>query len=618
VSALQAVAARRSPPHTASHWTRYGGVEAVAAVLALLTWGITLTHAFGGRAPFTLALTVAATLPLLVVTRAHRRVPLPAVAALVAPGLIALALNAFSATGWSGLVEASSWLLAGVLAAGIASYARKPTHRNLVVVVLLVVGLQQLAQAWYPWWGGGDPTIGLVGSFYWLNQFAAFQGGIAVLGVAVAMRSSGNLRTFAVVSTPVIAAGVWLSGSRAGLAMWLLGAALVAALGARRVRQSAVVGGQVVVSFVLAWLLASPALMGAANGVTGLTAANRGDAASDALHRVDFWHAALTLALRHPWLGTGFDSFGMASTPLLPVDQEGSSLVHNGWLQPLVDGGLLLAVPVVLITAWPALRALRRLRGARRGGTDIATVGAAVALLMLLAHSLFDFDWTYPSLLCLYAIVAGLLPWRLRPLANRPTGGPLAAGLLAAAVVLASTAALVAGAQACRLSPPQVAWQRLAMHVLPLDSMAAALPTQAQAVAVLRSANTESAFDVRGAVAQTRRAAQDDPSLGQLRALALIQIGDVSSGRALSDAAFPADPTPGTVVGRAEVLRATGDEAAAVALVTDALGTATAQHSLAAPILAQWLTQYAPRADDFARGSLAPAAGQSDDGEEAP
>jgi hypothetical protein len=186
------------------------------------------------------------------------------------------------------------------------------------------------------------------------------------------------------------------------------------------------------------------------------------------------------------------------------------------------------------------------------------------------------------------------------------------------AAVLATAGALVGGAQANLAARPDVAWQRVAMQLLPLRSVAEALPTEEQAVQALQSASRQSSSAVRHAVAQTRRAAQDDPALAQLQALALVRIGDVTAGRAMSDAAFPADPTPAAVMGRADVLRSTGHTRAAVALVSSALATATAQHSLAGPILAEWLTQYAPHADDTSRGSLTPATGQSDDGEEAP
>ena len=43
----------------------------------------------------------------------------------------------------------------------------------------------------------------------------------------------------------------------------------------------------------------------------------------------------------------------------MPADVAASDLVHNGWIQALVDGGLLLAIPVVVVgTAIPAWRSL--------------------------------------------------------------------------------------------------------------------------------------------------------------------------------------------------------------------------------------------------------------------
>jgi len=604
---------RTGAPSGAPRWRGYA--ETAAALLALLTWGITLTHASGGRAPYTPALAVVATVPLLLLSRTVRRTPPAAILLVLAPGTVALLLNPLSATGWMGLDDAASWWFAGLFGLGMASYARTARRRQLVAAVLLLVGAEQMFQAWFPWWGAGDSSGLMGGTFFWHNPFAAFQAGIAMVGTAVAMRGRGSLRTLAVLVTPWIAAGVWLSGSRAGLGLWLLGLGFVAAFAARGWRPVLVVVGQAAAAFGVAWLLASRWLMGAGAAAHGVGAAGRTEAAEgNFLIRLDYWRAAVRLAGRHLLTGSGFDSFAGAGAPYMPVDKPASSLVHNGWLQVLVDGGLVWAVPVVAVTAWLAARAVRRLRSARHAGAEPVAFGAAAGLLVLLVHALFDIDWAYPALLGLYALLAALLPWRLRPVApRRRVAGPLTAAVVAVAV-LAAASALVSGDQQ-NLGAPQVGWQRVVTRILPVRSVADRLPTLAAAVAVLAAAPHEPAQAVRTALDRTRRAAAADPVLAQQRALGLVVLGDVDTGLAWSAQTYPEQPRTKTVIARAEVLVAAGQATRARALVVQALTVARRVGSATAEDLAVWLTEHRQPAEASTQGGVSTSMGPGSAGE---
>ncbi len=625
MSTLEALVPHGSATTRRSWWQRVGGVEALAAALALLGWGIVLTHATGGQAPYTLALVTASALPLLFVSGAARRVPLRALAFVLLPGAVALGLNSVSATGWSGLGEAAAWWYAALLGLGVVSYARTPARRQLVAALVLLVGTEQMYQAWFAWWGSGDRQALMVGTFFWHNPFAAFQAAISLVALAVAMRATGWLRRLGLVLAPWLAAGVWLSGSRAGLALWVLAVLALVALGARTWRQAATVGAASVGSLALAWLLASPVLMGGAagSGGSGVGAAGRTEAAEgNFLIRLDYWRAAARLASHHLWTGSGFGSFAGAGAPYMPADKSASSAVHNGWLQAMVDGGLVLALPVIAVTGWLAIRAVRRLLSARHAGADPVAIGAASGVVLLLAHALFDLDWAYPALLALFAVLVGLLPWRLQAVAA-PRSGRLSrwgvapipvVAVLAAVGVLTVGAALVDGAQRVQ-DRPAVGWQRVVDQVLPVRALAARLPSESQQIAVLLAARTLAPPAVRDALAQTVRASADDPVLAQYRAFAMVALGDVDAGLAESAARYPAAPRPKTVLARAEVLVAAGDTRGAVDLVTQALGAAQRAGSPAAPDLAQWLSLHPASAEASTQGGDSTSVGTDTFGE---
>ena len=107
--------------------------------------------------------------------------------------------------------------------------------------------------------------------------------------------------------------------------------------------------------------------------------------------------------------GTGL---GGAGTVAAEVGERAgaTAYAHNGYLQALSDGGLLLCLPllVVLVTlAWAVLRALP----AAVARADLVQVGAAVTLLVLGLHSGMDFDWAYPSLLLLVPLLSLTFVW---------------------------------------------------------------------------------------------------------------------------------------------------------------------------------------------------------------
>lgn len=106
--------------------------------------------------------------------------------------------------------------------------------------------------------------------------------------------------------------------------------------------------------------------------------------------------------------GAGFDSFRHATT-VVTTRRDGvdTAFAHNGYLQALSDGGLLLGAPLCLALGWLVVVVVRALPAAARRA-DLLQLGGVAALVVLLLHSGMDFDWAYPALLALLAPVAVL------------------------------------------------------------------------------------------------------------------------------------------------------------------------------------------------------------------
>jgi O-antigen ligase len=155
-------------------------------------------------------------------------------------------------------------------------------------------------------------------------------------------------------------------------------------------------------------------------------------------YRMQIWTEAVHVFANHPVNGVGYGRVAAATDGWKPADWPVSALVHNGGLQALADGGLLLGVPLLLLLGAAVVALVRAAiprSGARRG--PMVEV-AAVAGLMLIAHSMVDFDWSYPALAVIAAVVIGLAvpdsPGTPEGLARRSAGW-LGAVLVAALVI---------------------------------------------------------------------------------------------------------------------------------------------------------------------------------------
>jgi len=195
--------------------------------------------------------------------------------------------------------------------------------------------------------------------------------------------------------------GLAASQSRAGVVGLMAALALAFSLGRRR--GETIVSGWVVAAIVLAAALVVSRLdpVSLAGRVGGAGTAMSG--------RVAVWRSIMPV-LRDFWMtGTGAGTF----ETIMLVYQRGPSLfrinaAHNHYLQVLIEGGVIIAVPVLVagvLFVRAAAAALRR----DRSGIYLIRAGALGGLAGAAVQSLFETGWLTPANALLAAVLAALV-----------------------------------------------------------------------------------------------------------------------------------------------------------------------------------------------------------------
>lgn len=515
-----------------------------------------------------LSLGLLSLVPAFVLLRVWRHVPLREAFLAFLPSLAIVVVCLTAPTRWDGLDELATWSYGGGMFVAVRAYLARglPARRWVVLIVLMLAGLEQFTQAYLPWWGGGSVARRMVGTFYWHNQFAAFLLAIGLVALVLAARGHGAVRLTGWLVTPWCVAAVLFSGSRASIGLFALlsGVALVIALIDRRGRIATV--AVLALGVGLSSLLSSPLLMEQSGSAAATVEAREAEqsAAGNGMARLEYWRAAVLLGSERPVTGAGFDTFATAGAARMPTAATASPFVHNGFLQAFSDGGLLLLVTTIVATGLPTAVAARSL--ARRRCRDRDPVsGPAVALgaLALMLHSAVDFDWVYPSLLALLAILFAVAMSAAGPVTRntdpvRSIGWVLVAALLVVAVPAASRASAL---RATELQVP--AWVVVSSLGVPVRGDADWLPNGARCRDGLFSSDP---LVLRDSLRCSAAAAMLDPSLELLRAGAEVELGQEEAGirRGRRVIAEHASERPMLRVAFARVLRAAGHESAAL------------------------------------------------------
>jgi O-antigen ligase len=241
--------------------------------------------------------------------------------------------------------------------------------------------------------------------------------------LALLVRNRAPWRLVGWVVAPLAAAGVVYSTSRGGLGILLCGWLVIGVL-ACRVKPCR--------GAVVRWLAASLLAAGVTLAVAGppffpssaspfaatQARASDGDTAdANSAYRVRMWHEAVIVFDHHPVAGVGFGGLQSSAAKLTPASWPRSPLAHDDYLQALAEGGLLLGLPFLTACAAIGVGLLRSFRSRARNRTLDARTGMIVGALALMVHAVIDFDWTYPALFTLAAIVsaAAIAPTLRRP-----------------------------------------------------------------------------------------------------------------------------------------------------------------------------------------------------------
>lgn len=414
----------------------------LASVLAACAWWLVWAPRLsGGRGAGAVTggaiLTGLATLAI----QPHRYVPRGAVwlALAVSVGAFGVALTA--PTGWAGAPAAASYVcVSWTLVAVAAAVVRDKRAPNLILLLVVAGVLVEVAESWLPWWGGADASQPLDGTFYWWDPFAAFMLAGSVIALSFFLRRTGPIAAFGFAGFVLGTIGIVYSTSRAAGACFAIAVGCVCVVhafsrGLAGVRR---VGIALVATAFAVWAIAGPPFFthrvtpfaSTATRATGQSLSQNGG------YRLDFWREAIGVFRRHPLTGGGFHSLSAEAIGHVPAGWPLSPLAHNGYLQALSDGGLILGVPFLLAAAllvWFVLSGL--LRSAQRRDFSTTALVAPLCLGALLAHSAVDFDWSYAADFAVVAIVGGVVAGT-RWSQSRPDKKRSASRLVAAAALV--------------------------------------------------------------------------------------------------------------------------------------------------------------------------------------
>lgn len=393
----------------------------VGFAVAYLT--VPFAEASGGRGPWALTRAVVVVVVALIAAKPWRELRAGVLALAAGVGLAALAVCLVTPPGFFGATRAAAYGLAAATFVAVASYARSLRRAYVIAAIVALAGAVQFYWSFLAWWGGQQQSVPMVGTFYWHNQFGAFLLAPALLGLALIVRHRTPWCWAGWIVAPLSIAGIVYSSSR-GAMLVAVGGWLVLGVLAVRVRPNS--------GSVLRWLAASAIAVGVTFAVAGppffastaspLSATQARAVSGETTeantdYRLHMWRESLTVFEHNPVAGVGYGALAPAAAKLTPATWPRSPLSHNDYLQSLAEGGLLLGLPFLIACVGIGVGLLRVVRSRARSRIVDVRTGAAVAAAALMMHAAIDFDWSYPALFTLIAVVAALA---IAPVLRRP------------------------------------------------------------------------------------------------------------------------------------------------------------------------------------------------------
>ena len=418
---MPAVPAVVTTPTARSRTSRAIASGAVLFAVAYLT--MPFTEATGGRGPLAVTKAAVVVVVALAAVKPWRELRSSVLALAVAVGLAALVVCLLTTPGWFGATRAASYGLGAGAFVAVAAYARNVRQMTHVALVVVAAGVMQFAWAFVPWQGGRVQSKAMVGTFYWHNQYGAFLLAPTLIGLCLLVGNRAPWRLAGWVVVPLGTAGVVYSSSRGAMATLAVGWLIVGVLAvASRKRLAATVRWLAAAAIALGatFVIAGPPFFATSASPLAATQAREKSGESvdaNSEYRMHMWRESVSVFEHHPLAGVGYGGLVPAAVQVTPADWPRSPLSHNDYLQALAEGGLLLGLPFLIACGAIATRLLRvSFVSVRRRSVDVRT-GMCVGALALMAHAAIDFDWTYPALFALTAILAGAV---VGPTLRRP------------------------------------------------------------------------------------------------------------------------------------------------------------------------------------------------------
>ncbi len=333
---------------------------------------------------------------------------------------------------WSALAKSAGYAAIGISAVFLL---REPQRRRRAILVLVIAGGLYAAYGLIAL-GTGDccvvwqkKTVYLgvaTGPFINRNSFATYLGLIAIVCLGHALREFGELRR---VSTPGFLRRL---GARLGILLtrqWGMIAVLVAAVTAllftlsrAGMTSTLLAAGALVLMLSQARVLGDERRPVAAFATFACTAAltlalfgsaliqrvsNEG--VEDA-YRTQSWQIMITGIEASPWLGHGFGTFPEAF-PLYRDDRLPSrrywDKAQDTYIELAMDTGIPATAVLLLGFGALAMQCVRGLSRRRRDRRLYPALGLA-AMVLVAAHSIFDFSMQIPAIATTFALIMGI------------------------------------------------------------------------------------------------------------------------------------------------------------------------------------------------------------------
>ena len=388
----------------------------LATIVAVGWWLIEVTRSWAGRDAPSVTIGAALIALAVVVVRPDRVLPRHVIVLAAAISVAAFVVPLTAPIGWAGAADGALYACGAWLAVIVAAAVITRPEATLWLASLLAASAPiEFISGWMGWWGGKDPTRAMTGTFYWWNPYAAFLVPGGLVGLALWIWRGRLFALLGLLSFVFAAIGIVYSTSRAALAVFVLGFALVgvtALLDKQRWRALRQLAIAAVVGAAATFFVGGPPFFPhRSSPVAGEQARAAGESlGQNGSYRLDFWRDALTVFGRHPVTGGGYKSLVHESLGHVSKNQPLSPYAHNGYLQALGEGGLILGIPFLLAAVAVGYLCIRILvRGLVRRRVTAETVAIAIALAMVMLHSGVDFDWTYAADMSMFAILAGLI-----------------------------------------------------------------------------------------------------------------------------------------------------------------------------------------------------------------